>query len=152
MITVCPFTTSIYQRLQVEMDYPTNIKLLLLQLVLEEQEKLAHSSKKLQLADLMTEPIVDAETLERFTKHPLSQLYAPELGSLTVRGLRSAVRDLFDGGVADDTGVAVPVTVVTLANYYYAKRIQELEKDELPKLKEEIEAGLKTISSENKTT
>ena len=132
------------------MDYPTNIKLLLLQLVLDEQEKLAHDKKNLQLATLMTEPIVDANTLERFTKHPLTQLYAPDLHSLTVRGLRSAVRDLFDNGLPQTAGEPIPVTVVTLANYYYMQRIKELEQDQLPKLKEQIEAGLRELSAETK--
>lgn len=132
------------------MDYPTNIKLLLLQLVLDEQEKLAHDKKNLQLATLMTEPIVDANTLERFTKHPLAQLYAPDLHNLTVRGLRSAVRDLFDNGLPQTAGEPIPVTVVTLANYYYMQRIKELEQDQLPKLKEQIEAGLRELSAEAK--
>lgn len=132
------------------MDYPTNIKLLLLQLVLDEQEKLAHDKKNLQLATLMTEPIVDANTLERFTKHPLTQLYTSDLHNLTVRGLRSAVRDLFDNGLPQTAGEPIPVTVVTLANYYYMQRIKELEQDQLPKLKEQIEAGLRELSAETK--
>ncbi|SMN22673.1 similar to Saccharomyces cerevisiae YLR385C SWC7 Protein of unknown function, component of the Swr1p complex that incorporates Htz1p into chromatin [Maudiozyma saulgeensis] len=130
------------------MEYPTNVVLLLLQLVLEEQEKLAHTNKKFKLEDLMTEPLVDSVVLKKFVEHPLVHLYAPETENITLRGLKSIVRDIFDQGLDgttdnNDKG-STPVTVVTLANHYYAKRIRELE-DILPNMKDQIQQELAEI-------
>ncbi|CAB4257266.1 similar to Saccharomyces cerevisiae YLR385C SWC7 Protein of unknown function, component of the Swr1p complex that incorporates Htz1p into chromatin [Maudiozyma barnettii] len=130
------------------MEYPTNIVLLLLQIVLEEQEKLAHRNKKFKLDDLLTEPLVDAVVLEKVVRHPLVHMYSPDIENTTLRGLKSIVRDIFDQGIDESSNTknedSTPVTLITLANYYYAKRIHELE-GTLPNMKDQIQEKLAEI-------
>lgn len=138
------------------MDYPTNIVLLLLQIVLAEQEQLAHQIKNASLEDLLKDPVVDSKVLSQFTQHQLVKLYAPELAHMSLRGLKSVVRDVFDKGIpkefiektqeSDENNDFSSVTVVTLANYYYSKRISELQDGQLPELKKQIQEAFKELT------
>ncbi|AAS52732.1 AER048Cp [Eremothecium gossypii ATCC 10895] len=127
------------------MEYKYNVTLLLLQVVLHRQQELAHQDKTLSQISLLREPVVDTAVLERFSAHRVVRLYAPELCGLRLEELQAVVREVFARGLAgsaEDT----PVTLITLANHYYRLRVQELELQELPKLKELMEsaAGLRT--------
>lgn len=121
------------------MDYKSNIVLLLLQIVLYRQQELVHNDKSLDQEQLMKDPIIDEEVLEQFRAHTLVKLYAPELRSAQLRKLRNMVKDIFDLGLPDGQ----PATLVTLANHYYAQRVQELQNTEIPQLQTQVSAYLK---------
>ncbi|CCK69033.1 Swc7p KNAG_0B06030 [Huiozyma naganishii CBS 8797] len=116
--------------------FPHNVALLLLQILLQRQQYLAHRDKSLQLKSLLKEPIVDAQVLEQFTSHKLVKLYSPELQDVTLRTLRAMVGQLFVEGAEELSDQQI--TVITLANSYYNKRIQQLETQLLPQLKQEL--------------
>ncbi|CAI4035283.1 hypothetical protein SMKI_12G4330 [Saccharomyces mikatae IFO 1815] len=122
------------------MDYPSNIVLLLLQIVLQRQQTLAHRDKSLHLQELLREPIIDGDILMEFKKHKLVQFYGPQYcHDISLRGLKTLVKDIFANGIPNVTPHSEtnePVTVVALANYYYVQRINELQETELPQLKE----------------
>ncbi|SCV05941.1 LANO_0H18558g1_1 [Lachancea nothofagi CBS 11611] len=117
------------------MDLKANVALLLLQIVLYRQQELSHADKSLKLDDLLQEPIVDDIILTKFNTHRLVKLYASGLSGLQLRTLKGIVRSLFNKGLPDKNA---PVTVVTLANYYYYTRVAELEQEQIPKLKKQI--------------
>lgn len=121
------------------MDYKSNIVLLLLQIVLYRQQELIHNDKSLDQEQLMKDPIIDEEVLEQFRAHTLVKLCAPELRSAQLRKLRNMVKDIFDLELPDGQ----PATLVTLANHYYARRVQELQNTEIPQLQTQISAYLK---------
>ena len=120
--------------------------LLLLQIVLQRQQTLAHRDKSLDLQELLREPIIDNDILAEFKKHKLVQLYGPQYCcDISLRGLKTMVTDIFASGIpnaAQPSGNDQPVTVVELANYYYMQRINELQNTELPQLKEVLLTGL----------
>ncbi|CAR26541.1 hypothetical protein ZYGR_0H03550 [Zygosaccharomyces rouxii] len=121
------------------MDCPSNVKLLLLQILLRRQQNLAHQDKSLSLPQLLREPIVDREALQEFQSHKLVQMYSPELCTVPLRTLKNMVSELFERGLphrANDPDE--PVTIVKLAEYYYSERIQEIQDDQLPKLREQM--------------
>lgn len=128
------------------MDCPSNIVLLLLQIVLQRQQNLAHRDKSLNLQELLREPIIDNDILVEFKKHKLVQLYGPQYcRDISLRGLKTMVTDIFASGTPkapQPSGNDQPVTVVELANYYYMQRINELQNTELPQLKEVLLTGL----------
>ena len=123
-------------------DYPYSVILLLLQIVLKREQTLAHDNRKLSLDKLLTDPIIDEVILSEFQSHNLVKLYAPELCTVSLRGLKALVREVFDAGIPHDTSSQhsgkMVVTVVTLANYYYERQLKYLEQEELPRLKREM--------------
>lgn len=119
------------------MDYPTNVLLLLLQLILQRQQALVHQDKSLDLTALLKEPIVDKEVLIQFQNHKLVKMYAPELCNVHLRVLKSLVADIFMTSTPGDE-THDGTTVITLANYYYNQRIAELTQDQLPRIRQEI--------------
>lgn len=121
------------------MDYPSNVILLLLQIVLQRQQFLAHQDKTLDLDSLLREPIIDRVILTEFQNHKLVKMYLPDFVTLQMRGLKSLVNEVFEEGIADgNSDDDAGITVISLANHYYAKRIRELESSELPALKTSI--------------
>lgn len=125
------------------MQYPSNVLLLLLQLLLQRQQSLVNHDKSLDLAQLLKEPVVDREVQVQFQKHKLVRMYSPELCDVHLRGLKGIVCDLFAEGIASDTDQdQAETTVITLANYYYNKRLAELAEIELPELRQEIKSVL----------
>lgn len=56
------------------MDCPSNIVLLLLQLVLQRQQTLAHRDKSVDLQTLLKDPVIDNDVLVEFKTHKLVQL------------------------------------------------------------------------------
>ncbi|CAI4644382.1 BCN_G0039320.mRNA.1.CDS.1 [Saccharomyces cerevisiae] len=124
------------------MDCPSNIVLLLLQLVLQRQQTLAHRDKSVDLQTLLKDPVIDNDVLVEFKTHKLVQLYGPQYcRDISLRGLKTMVIDIFANGIprnAQSSGNDQPVTVVDLANYYYMQRINELQNTELPQLKEAL--------------
>lgn len=119
------------------MDYPTNVILLLLQLILQRQQTLAHQDKLLDLTALLKEPLVDKQVLGQFQNHKLVKLYAPELCSVHLRILRGLVSDIFQNARSDQDS-SEDITVITLANHYYNRRIEELTVVELPRIRQEM--------------
>lgn len=119
------------------MDYPTNVLLLLLQLLLQRQQALAHQDKSLDLTALLREPIVDKEVLAQFQSHKLVKMYAPELCSVHLRILKSLVADIFLAGLPGEE-TQDEVTVISLANHYYNQRIEELTLDQLPRIRHDM--------------
>lgn len=128
------------------MTYPDNVILLLLQIILDEQEIQAMDHPKLDYNHLLQEPIINDNILSRFTNHALVDTFAPELKSLTLRGLRSIVKDIFDEGIKgpDGNNVDSTLNLVRLANYHYAKRITLLE-SALPEMRDELQNGLSEL-------
>ncbi|QLL33250.1 hypothetical protein HG536_0E01610 [Torulaspora globosa] len=125
------------------MEYPSNVILLLLQLLLQRQQTLAHHDKSLDLTQLLREPIIDKEVLAQFQNHKLVKMYSPELCNLHLRALRGLVTDLFTYGIPGAEGLdAQETNVITLANYYYNKRLAELTLTQLPELRQEIKSLL----------
>lgn len=122
----------------VKWDY--NVRLLLLQIVLERQETLVQEDKSLQLSELLVDPVIDVEVWTKLITHPVLLYFAPELQEIQVEDLQDEVKALFEEGFPPDCEEFEDedVTVVSLANFYYAKRISELENDKLPVLKREI--------------
>ncbi|QLQ80808.1 hypothetical protein HG537_0E01630 [Torulaspora globosa] len=121
------------------MEYPSNVILLLLQLLLQRQQTLAHHNKSLDLAQLLRDPIVDKEVLDQFQNHKLVKMYSPELSNLHLRALKGLVTDLFTYGIPSaESPQGQETNVITLANHYYNKRIGELTLIELPELRQEI--------------
>lgn len=121
------------------MDYPSNVKLLLLQILLRRQQALTHQDKSFSLSQLLREPIVDRELLQEFQTHKLVRMHSPELCTVPLRTLKSIVSDLFEAGLPHRTdGPEEPVTVVSLAEYYYSKRIQEIRDTQLPELRQQM--------------
>lgn len=121
------------------MEYPSNVILLLLQLLLQRQQTLSHQDKSLNLTELLKDPIVDKEVLVSFQSHKLVKMYSPDLCYAHLRSLKSLVSDIFMFGVpSDETDEGDPITVITLANHYYKKRLKELEQEQLPQLRQEM--------------
>lgn len=117
------------------MDLKSNIALLLLQIILYRQQELCHNNKSIKYTDLLINPVLDDSILKSFSTHKLVKLYAPELHDLDLPRLTAIFHELFFQGIPD---IKEPITIITLANYYYDKRIQELERDEIPKLKHQL--------------
>ncbi|GAV52524.1 hypothetical protein ZYGR_0AG05150 [Zygosaccharomyces rouxii] len=121
------------------MDYPSNVKLLLLQILLRRQQALAHQDKSLSLPQLLKEPIVDRESLQEFQSHKVVQLYSPGLCTVSLRTLKSMVSELFERGLPYKTeGPDEPITIIKLAEYYYSERIQEIQDVQMPRLREQM--------------
>lgn len=121
------------------MDYPSNVKLLLLQILLRRQQTLAHQDKSISLPQLLKEPIVDRESLQEFQSHKLVRMYSPELCAIPLRTFKSMVSKLFEEGLPYKTeGLDEPITIIKLAEYYYSERIQEIQEVQLPRLKEQM--------------
>ncbi|GCE98737.1 SWR1-complex protein 7 [Zygosaccharomyces mellis] len=121
------------------MDYPSNVKLLLLQILLRRQQTLAHQDKSISLPQLLKEPIVDRESLQEFQSHKLVRMYSPELCTIPLRTFKSIVNKLFEEGLSCKTdGLDEPITIIKLAEYYYSERIQEIQEVQLPGLKEQM--------------
>lgn len=123
------------------MEYPSNVVLLLLQVLLKRQQTLAHQDKSLDISHLLKEPVVDKDVLIQFQTHRIVKIYSPDLCNIQMRSLKSMISDLFERGLPADEeeeeGEDV-VDVITLANHYYMKRIEELEQNQLPQLRKEI--------------
>lgn len=93
------------------------------------------------------EPIIDRALLVEFQNHTLVKMYAPELQTLQLRSLKSLVNEVFELGTPDVKSTdETPVTVVTLANYYYTKRIEELQNYQLPMLRQNIMEHLQSYN------
>ncbi|KAL3233432.1 SWR1-complex protein 7 [Nakaseomyces bracarensis] len=124
------------------MTYGSNMVLLVLQIILQHQHSLVGRDKDLDIKKLMAEPVIDAEVLTKCQNHTMIKMYAPELAKITLRNLRFLVEEWF---------ASVPelrredVTLVTLANHYYALRISEIE-DDLPKIRNETKAIINTYT------
>lgn len=80
---------------------------------------------------------MDKEVLTQFQNHKLVKMYAPELCNVHLRLLKSLVADIFMTGTPGDE-THDDTTVITLANYYYNQRIEELTQDQLPRIRHEI--------------
>ncbi|SCU77878.1 LAMI_0A02652g1_1 [Lachancea mirantina] len=113
------------------MDLASNVILLILQIVFYRQQELAHGDNSVKLDELMLEPVVDESVLTRFRNHKLIRLYNPDQCGVQLRTLKGIVRDIFELGLPEESA---DVTVISLANHYYAQRIKELEEKELPQL------------------
>ncbi|CAI4047316.1 hypothetical protein N7582_004048 [Saccharomyces uvarum] len=124
------------------MDCPSNIVLLLLQIILQRQQALTHRDKSLNLEEMLKEPIIDNDILTEFKTHKLVQLYGPQYyRDISLRGLKTMVTDIFANGIpktAQPSETDEPITVVSLANHYYAQRVDELQGRELPQLREQL--------------
>ncbi|CCC72120.1 hypothetical protein NCAS_0J01410 [Naumovozyma castellii] len=119
--------------------YPANVPLLLLQIILQRQQVLAHKDKNLHMETLIKDPIIDDEILNQFISHKLIKIYTPDLSHMTKRSLKTMVNELFVEGLSTSQD---PVTIVTLANYYYERRVKELETELIPQLKSQLQAQL----------
>ncbi|CEP60425.1 Swc7p LALA0_S01e10594g [Lachancea lanzarotensis] len=117
------------------MPLAANVALLMLQIVLYRQQELSHGEKGGKLNELLVDPVVDEVVLDRFTNHRIVKLYAPELEKVRLRTMKKEVADLFSAGLPDKN---LPVTVITLANHFYYTRINELEKDQIPKINRQM--------------
>lgn len=128
------------------MTYPDNVILLLLQIVLDEQELQAMDHPRLNHSHLLQEPIINENILFRFTGHRVVDMFAPELKSLTLRGLKSIIKDIFDEGIKGPDGNKIDsdLNLVQLANYHYAKRVALLE-SALPQMRDELQNGLSEL-------
>lgn len=121
------------------MDYPSNVKLLLLQILLRRQQTLTHQDRSLQIGQLLQEPIVDKEALQQFQSHKLVRMYSPELCTVSTRSLKGLVSELFQIGLpGQEENSEEPVTIIMLAEYYYAQRIEEIETLQMPELRQQI--------------
>lgn len=122
------------------MEYPSNVILLLLQVLLKRQQTLAHQDKSLNISHLLKEPVVDKDVLVQFQTHKIVKMYSPDLCNIQMRSLKSLISDLFERGLpADETEEGENVVdVISLANHYYIKRMEELEQNQLPQLRKEI--------------
>ncbi|CCD27112.1 Swc7p NDAI_0J02200 [Naumovozyma dairenensis CBS 421] len=127
------------------MSYPSNVILLLLQIILQRQQVLSHKDKSLNLQTLLQDPIIDNEVLQQFNSHKLVKLYCPELSSMTRRTLQAMVHDIFQSGFGatsssplEEQYANIPITVASLANFYYDKRLNEIQQEELPKLEQQL--------------
>ncbi|AQZ18256.1 SWC7 (YLR385C) [Zygosaccharomyces parabailii] len=121
------------------MEYPSNVKLLLLQILLRRQQTLAHQDKSLELTELLREPIVDKEALQQFQSHKLVRMYCSELCAVSTRTLKSLVSELFQIGIPVQAETPHdPVTLITLAEYYYSQRIEEIESQQMPELRQHM--------------
>ncbi|CUS20270.1 LAQU0S01e02828g1_1 [Lachancea quebecensis] len=118
------------------MELKSNVALLLLQIVLYRQQELSHIDKTLDNEQLLADPVLDEMVLSKFANHRLVRMHAPELSGIQLRTLKGIIRELFEQGLPDDD---VPVTVVTLANHFYYTRVQELEKEQIPELKDKMQ-------------
>ncbi|CCH58599.1 hypothetical protein TBLA_0A08090 [Henningerozyma blattae CBS 6284] len=144
------------------LQYSSNVILLLLQLILYHQESLSHRNKKLRLPNLLVDPIIDEAILNEFKNHTLVKVYAPELCKIQLRSLRMLVKEIFSVGFnieenEDNINGNVKqenvsysdsnqkqdtiINVITLANFYYDKRITEIEK-RLPEIRDEMQETL----------
>lgn len=122
------------------MEYPSNVILLLLQVLLKRQQTLAHQDKSLNISHLLKEPVVDKDVLVQFQTHKIVKMYSPDLCNIQMRSLKSLISDLFERGLpADETEEGEEIVdVISLANHYYIKRMKELEQNQLPQLRKEI--------------
>lgn len=120
--------------------WSNNICLLLLQIVLERQQSLAHTDKTLELSQLLIEPVIDINIWTKFITQPIVIYYSPKLQDIKLEELQKQVDDLFQIGFPSDCKEFedVEITVISLANFYSMKRIDELENEKLPFLKNEI--------------
>lgn len=74
--------------------------LLLLQLVLQRQQTLAHRDKSVDLQTLLKDPVIDNDVLVEFKTHKLVQLYGPQYcRDISLRGLKTMVTDIFANGI-----------------------------------------------------
>ncbi|AMD19914.1 HCL237Cp [Eremothecium sinecaudum] len=121
-------------------NYKDNVVLLLLQMLLYRQQELKNKDKALDYEKLLEEPIVDEEVLERFTSHKLVKLYNPYLCTIRLWELKKTVREIFSKGLEDKS--IAKLNLVTLANQYYKRRMNELQFKEIPRLKELIASGM----------
>lgn len=134
-------------------DLPPNIVLLLLQIILARQQEYCKLDKTKKLENLLVDPILDNEILERFIKHPLLKIYHQPSQSLTLRQLKILIREVFDNGFQiiyndkDDydfskisdkfTKDTIP-NIISLANFYYECRIAQLENELIPNIKSDL--------------
>ncbi|EDO18730.1 hypothetical protein Kpol_1055p87 [Vanderwaltozyma polyspora DSM 70294] len=121
--------------------YPSNVILLLLQIILHRQQSISHKDKKKDYNLLLVEPVIDTEVLKEFQNHKLVKLHAPDMCNIQLRSLRLLVNEIFEKGIPEVEG-NIPVNIVSLANYYYAKRIKQIEDVELPRLRNEMKSNL----------
>lgn len=122
--------------------YPYNIILVLLQIILHRQQVITHKNKNLKYEELLENPTIDNETLIEFQHHKLVKLYSPDLCDIQLRRLKTMVIDIFEEGIPHLSS-SESLNLITLANYYYAKRIQEIEETEIPELFNDIKRELK---------
>lgn len=122
-------------------EYSTNVILLLLQILFRHQEILAHGNKSEEFNRYLAEPIIDERVLDTFTNHKLVKIYEPELCSIQLRGLRMLVEDLFLLSPEQETA-GKEWDVLSLANFYYAKRIAEIEQ-RLPEIRGQFKESIK---------
>ncbi|CCE61901.1 hypothetical protein TPHA_0B02290 [Tetrapisispora phaffii CBS 4417] len=124
-------------------NYPDNVILLLLQIILERQQNLSHifqnqKANKEKYEKLLERPIIDQEILSRFVTDKLVIMYAPELCEMQLRSLKTLVLDIFNKGIEGEDKESILVNVITLANYYYYKRIKDIEETRLPELRSQM--------------
>ena len=118
-----------------ESEYSSKVRLLILQILLQHQQSLVMKNKDLDIKKLLVEPVIDIEVMNNCQSNTFLKLNAPTVSKLTVRNLRFFVEEWLSEGIPN-----VPkeeTTIITLANYYYSKRIKELEEKELPTLRSE---------------
>ncbi|CAL9733741.1 SWR1-complex protein 7 [Monosporozyma servazzii] len=128
-------------------ELPSNIVLLLLQVILARQQEICRTDKDKDLEYLLGDPIIDDEVLHQFTSHTLINLYSAQLKTLTIRKLKTLVAEIFQNSfhsaveysdVLTERFQEEEITIVTLANFYYDWRVMQLEQDVIPKAKEDI--------------
>lgn len=127
------------------MDYPSNVILLFLQVILQRQHQLVHDDKTVSIEDLLVHPIIDSKILNDLQNHKLTKLYTPMLCTASLRTIKTLFNDIVEAGISADDSIKVKeerlpeeVNLVALANYYYGKRINELESIEIPALRNAI--------------
>lgn len=126
--------------------YGNNIVLLILQIILQHQHSMVGRHKELDIKKLMVEPVIDAEVLTKCQNHTMAKMYAPDIKNLTLRNLKFLVEEWFTTGVPDLP--EEPVTLVTLANYYYSLRIQELNEELIPKIRADAKELIAELSEQ----
>ncbi|CAL9729264.1 SWR1-complex protein 7 [Monosporozyma unispora] len=128
-------------------ELPPNVVLLLLQIVLARQQEICRIDKDKDFDQLIIEPILDNKILYQFTTHALTQLYSPQVKSLTIRKLKTLLAEIFENrfkSAAEYSDALTErfqkeeATVVTLANFYYNWRVMQLEQNLIPTARDDI--------------
>lgn len=126
-------------------DFNDAVILLLLQITLYRQQELSHQDSSLEVDKLLLDPKVDQTILNKFISHKMTKLYTPELTNINLRSLKMLLTD-----VLDQTELDGEKNLITLANYYYSKRVSFLEEEKLPglvaQIRQEIDSQSKAHS------
>ncbi|KAH3899924.1 uncharacterized protein SCODWIG_00149 [Saccharomycodes ludwigii] len=127
--------------------WDSHIILLLLQIVLHRQQYLCHKDSNLSEVECAKNPVIDDFIFNTFINHKLVKYYnimskntrnSVVPTDLTLEELKQIVRSIYSRGLPQNENND-PNTLVALCNYYYFKRIDELENNILPKIKKQLQ-------------